>query len=601
MQTFSHVTWTAVCLLVVAWLGCTPAEVKSTQVIVRIDGGPAVQRLAELRIAIYATDATRVEDAVELRPFALVERAPREGQVTLPFSFAIARGRDDRFLIVVSGYPPGRASEALIEQKAIVSFRERRTELLSLYLSDTCLERVCASLDQTCRTDVAAAGCGSVPSLETAPLRPGDELSPLGPTAELDAAGPRAGEDAGVRKGDPDAASSTDAAAEAAGPIISLPDGGETDATASPDASAPVGDDCSRNPSRPGCAVRCGTSNACSAPEYPCVDLAAGGYTCLGQLADWPIPEVRGDAKHPAKYDLTSVPGVVVDEVTKLAWQRTPPESLRGCSAEGVSGGPPRNVGYACTHAEARRYCEDLQLAGMVDWRLPSVIEALTLGDDTQVGPAIDPLFYRSYVERESAWLPIWTTSTAADGSDSAWVVEFTSMPAHYKRLRSDLLRVRCVRGTPSGTAEAPYTPAQRYRIDEVARGVTDTRTGLTWEQPIVREQKTLTEANRHCEALAPGYRLPTRKELLSLVDFTREGPAITAVFSGTPALQHMTGEYDWFWTSTPWQPGAVVPQSACTATSCFHTVRFADGRSDLASPSMVDGYPARGYVRCVQ
>jgi hypothetical protein len=55
----------------------------------------------------------------------------------------------------------------------------------------------------------------------------------------------------------------------------------------------------------------------------------------------------------------------------------------------------------------------------------------------------------------------------------------------------------------------------------------------MTWQQ-----------AKDYAANLDDGWRLPTRAELLTLVDDTRHGPAC-AVFPDCPS--------DWFWTSTPW------------------------------------------------
>ena len=79
---------------------------------------------------------------------------------------------------------------------------------------------------------------------------------------------------------------------------------------------------------------------------------------------------------------------------------------------------------------------------------------------------------------------------------------------------------------------------------------VTDNETGLTWTKETLAKDVTYDDA---LKALGEGWRLPTIKELFSLVDHTREGPAIDVeVFSDT--------ESDWYWSSTPtaWSESAV-------------------------------------------
>lgn len=80
---------------------------------------------------------------------------------------------------------------------------------------------------------------------------------------------------------------------------------------------------------------------------------------------------------------------------------------------------------------------------------------------------------------------------------------------------------------------------------------VLDRRTGLMWSRENIagdRSRKTWTEAKKAVQDCALGgysdWRLPTIRELLSLVDYERYNPAIdTEVFQCDAA---------WYWTSTP-------------------------------------------------
>lgn len=78
---------------------------------------------------------------------------------------------------------------------------------------------------------------------------------------------------------------------------------------------------------------------------------------------------------------------------------------------------------------------------------------------------------------------------------------------------------------------------------------VIDHAGGLEWQREPFPDEMTWEEADKACRALQLGghadWRLPTRIELLTLVDDTRHEPAIdTAQFPDTPST--------WFWTSTP-------------------------------------------------
>ena len=113
---------------------------------------------------------------------------------------------------------------------------------------------------------------------------------------------------------------------------------------------------------------------------------------------------------------------------------------------------------------------------------------------------------------------------------------------------------------------------------------VRDTRTGLMWEDtPHVKETKiTHPRAKTYCSELRLGtfdnWRLPTIKELLSIVDYTRVEPAIFKTFD-------YVEEESFYWTSTP----------VAGEDDEFWGVNFKHGESSRASE-----YYDR-YVRCVR
>jgi len=76
---------------------------------------------------------------------------------------------------------------------------------------------------------------------------------------------------------------------------------------------------------------------------------------------------------------------------------------------------------------------------------------------------------------------------------------------------------------------------------------ITDSVTGLVW-QDNETVQKTWVKAISYCEALTLGgnddWRLPNKKELLSIVYYDTYNPAISSVFQKTTL-------YDDYWTST--------------------------------------------------
>lgn len=96
----------------------------------------------------------------------------------------------------------------------------------------------------------------------------------------------------------------------------------------------------------------------------------------------------------------------------------------------------------------------------------------------------------------------------------------------------------------PTGHADAP---AGRYTI--ASGTVTDTKTGLIWQQVAPTDEKLGDDAYTYCNNLtlggSPNWRTPGMRELSSLVDESRTDPSIdTTAFPGAVGGN--------FWTQTP-------------------------------------------------
>lgn len=131
-----------------------------------------------------------------------------------------------------------------------------------------------------------------------------------------------------------------------------------------------------------------------------------------------PTPHAQADAP-PCRY--TTSADTVLDRDTGLTWQR----SLDASSY---------------TWAEAATYCNNLQLAGQSDWRLPSIQELQTIVDESNVDPAIDTTAFPNTLSSV-----FWSSSPHADDSSSAWYVTFGYGEVHYDFVGA-ADRVRCVR-----------------------------------------------------------------------------------------------------------------------------------------------------------
>jgi RNA polymerase sigma factor (sigma-70 family) len=294
----------------------------------------------------------------------------------------------------------------------------------------------------------------------------------------------------------------------------------------------------------PTTAAAAATVKAQPAPSH------AGCGTSLSDIwADWPMPNPSGTGlPNPSSYtDLGN--GTVRDNVTCLIWQRTPAPST-----------------YTFTQAKA--YCSALTLAGG-SWHLPTRIELTSIADTSRSGPAIDTTAFPGTPAQF-----FWTSSPWAVTKTPlrSWILNFYESLASNAAFQTGTYQVRCVQSTSgAGTPD--------YRIADGQ--VTDPATGLTWQQASSSTTMTASEATAYCAGLNLGgyaWRLPSVKELATLVDEDRVSPAIDV--SAFPD----TAPDTWYWSSTVAAPNPAERWA----------LNYNDGFTDYRSTS------SAGYVRCV-
>lgn len=234
----------------------------------------------------------------------------------------------------------------------------------------------------------------------------------------------------------------------------------------------------------------------------------------------WPMPNAASAGlPNPASYD-TSTDGVVLDQVTGLIWQANVSSDVDDWQS-------------------AQAYCATLSLAGRADWRLPSRIELMSIVDETvaKPGPVIDGAAFP-----DAPNTLFWTASLLATNTDRAWYVEFDNGFAFSDSISAEY-SVRCV-----SSPRPAEPPAMRYAISDGL--VTDTETGLVWQQTDAGGSYTFAAAQQHCADLGGGFRAPSVKELLTLVDESRAYPAADpSVFTSIPTDNGLPSCYQ---TSTP-------------------------------------------------
>ncbi len=70
-----------------------------------------------------------------------------------------------------------------------------------------------------------------------------------------------------------------------------------------------------------------------------------------------------------------------------------------------------------------------------------------------------------------------------------------------------------------------------------------DTKTGLEWSKESAPKKLNWDDANAWCQGLGAGWRLPTRTDLLSIIDNSFHNPCT--------ALPGMAGSFSHYWSSS--------------------------------------------------
>ena len=263
--------------------------------------------------------------------------------------------------------------------------------------------------------------------------------------------------------------------------------------------------------------------------------VGSGGTTSTGGAAGttcgFPMPNPASvGLPNPMSYD-TSTPGVVLDNVTGLAWEQTISANMY-------------------EQAGAATYCRDNRLGGWSDWRLPTVLELGTLNDvsQAQLDQKLNPAAFPN-TPHEFTRVSWFQTSTPVAGEPTkSWYVNFQNGNNFIDA--SGAGRVRCVR-VQKVSAPRCYAPGSRF-VASTTGGITtklDLATGLVWQQGVAPQVMVWGDAVSYCTGLAGGFRLPSVTEMQTLVDYTvrSPGPAMDTV-----AFPLTTPSGYYYWTSSP-------------------------------------------------
>ncbi len=310
----------------------------------------------------------------------------------------------------------------------------------------------------------------------------------------------------------------------------------------------------------------------------PCPSPGESFYGQDGNYSVNPFSYTKLDANGtPLPVGSTDDWAMVLDNVTGLVWEKK------------TNDGSIHDRGDASyfTWNDAGTFIAALNEAGFggyTDWRMPSIQELSFLGDFSVLspGPIIDSAYF-PYTKLDIYWSG---TSCAATPQETAWPFNFRSGFGGDPD-QTNLYSVRAVRG--------------KAFVNDFTEGngtVMDHSTKLMWQKDTARddigdyEPMTWIEALEYCENLSLGgyedWRLPTVKELRSLVDYEKYNPAVnTAFFPNTPLGKYWSATTNVNDPITAWGISFTSGDVVRSDKSTLYYVRAVRGGQSVSCPDL--------------
>jgi hypothetical protein len=190
-------------------------------------------------------------------------------------------------------------------------------------------------------------------------------------------------------------------------------------------------------------------------------------------------------------------------------------------------------------------------------------------------------------------------SSTATSYSaESASGTSYTIVDTGQTKCYDDKSEIACpAEGEAFYGQDAQYEGVQARYVDNGDGTVSDLNTGLMWQQDP-GEKTTYAEAAANADSFElAGYtdwRLPTIKELYSLINFSGEDVSVSSPTGATPFIDTNYFNFEYGDTSTgertidsQWATSTLYTGTVMNGQTAMFGVNFADGR--------IKGYPANG------
>jgi hypothetical protein len=322
--------------------------------------------------------------------------------------------------------------------------------------------------------------------------------------------------------------------------------------------------------------------------QTKCYDIDGTEITCpspgqalYGQDANYtinPMSYTKLDGSGNALPNSSSTWVMVKDNVTGLIWEmKTNKDGVKNYndphdadntyswydSNPATNGGNAGTPGIGTDTEDFIKALNDSHYGGYSDWRMPTFKELQSLVDYSKSNPAIDNT---SFPKMVSSFY--WSSTTFAHYTGSAWGVYFDNGDSDNPG--KDFFGYVCaVRGgqteslgdfasgsfdsVSSGSMVDASSVAGSYTDNDGDGTVTDNSSGLMWQKDTSYDTETMDweQALAYCERLTLGgykdWRLPTIKELQSLVDYSKSNPSID-----TTSFPNTVSSFYWSSTSDP-------------------------------------------------
>jgi hypothetical protein len=314
--------------------------------------------------------------------------------------------------------------------------------------------------------------------------------------------------------------------------------------------------------------------------EIPC---PSPGQPFYGQDANYcidPMFYTKLDGSSNALPDSAKSWLMVRDNVTGLIWEvKTNKDGVKNYddphdadntytwydSNPAINGGYAGIPGNGTDTEDFVKALNDAHYGGCSDWRMPTFKELTHI---VNYGiPASRPTIDAKYFPNTQKTSFYWSSTTYASDTHLAWSMNFDYGYDHVDS-KNNGYYARAVRGGKSGSsgnlAIGSFDIVDSGSLDDASTAsvgytdnsdgtVTDTSTGLMWQQAGSSNIKTWDQALSYCEnSTLAGYtdwRLPTKKELLTIVDYSRYNPAINPTYFPDTVSS-------FYWSSTTYANG---------------------------------------------